>query len=132
QVAGARWTTEQCYAEGKGEAGLADYEVRYWHSWHRHVTLSMMAHAWLASLRRAERERGAGEKGVARVGCLREAAAIAGRGERGRSATALGGCPAAASLLPRVGAGVVRLAARQAPTGTSQPLPTTGRFLVAH
>jgi SRSO17 transposase len=138
QVAGARWTTEQCYAEGKGEAGLADYEVRYWHSWHRHVTLSMMAHAWLASLRRSERERGAGEKGIARDGCRREAAIAhtgvrmdAGRGERGRSAAAVGGRHAAATPLPRVGAGLVRLAARQAATGPPQPLPAKGRFLAA-
>jgi len=39
--------------EGKGETGLDEYEVRYWHSWHRHITLSMIAHAWLASLRQA-------------------------------------------------------------------------------
>jgi SRSO17 transposase len=62
QVAGARWSIEQCFAEGKGEAGLADYEVRYWPSWHRHITLSMLAHAWLASMRRSERERRAEKK----------------------------------------------------------------------
>jgi SRSO17 transposase len=51
QVASTRYTVEQCLEEAKGEAGLDDYEVRYWHSWHRHITLSMMAHAWLASVR---------------------------------------------------------------------------------
>jgi SRSO17 transposase len=122
QVAGARWTTEQCYAEGKGEAGLADYEVRYWHSWHRHVTLSMMAHAWLASIRRSERERGAGEKGEPTRGRV-------GRSERGRSAATAGGCDAIAGPLSRVGAGLVRMAAGQAATGPPQPLPTTRRFL---
>ena len=54
QVAGARWTVEQCFEEAKGETGLDHYEVRYWHSWHRHITLSMMAHAWLISIRRRE------------------------------------------------------------------------------
>ena len=51
QVAATRYTVEQCIEEAKGETGLDDYEVRYWHSWHRHITLSMMAHAWLAAIR---------------------------------------------------------------------------------
>lgn len=50
-VAGSRWTIEQCLEEAKGEAGLDQYEVRYWHSWHRHVTLALLAHAFLAALR---------------------------------------------------------------------------------
>jgi SRSO17 transposase len=60
EVAAARWSIETAIEEGKGEVGLDEYEVRYWHSWHRHVTLSMMAHAWLASIRLA-----AGEKPLA-------------------------------------------------------------------
>ena len=60
QVAATRYTVEQCLEEGKGETGLDDYEVRYWHSWYRHVTLSMMAHTWLASMRsQANAEKGA-------------------------------------------------------------------------
>ena len=51
QVASTRYTVEQCIEEAKGETGLDEYEVRYWHSWHRHITLSMMAHAWLAAVR---------------------------------------------------------------------------------
>jgi len=51
QVASSRYTVEQCIEEAKGEVGLDEYEVRYWHSWHRHITLSMMAHAWLAAVR---------------------------------------------------------------------------------
>ena len=50
QVASTRYTVEQCIEEGKGETGLDQYEVRYWHSWYRHVTLSLLAHAWLASM----------------------------------------------------------------------------------
>jgi SRSO17 transposase len=56
-VASARWSIETTIEEGKGEAGLDEYEVRYWHSWHRHITLSMMAHAWLASTRQAADEK---------------------------------------------------------------------------
>jgi SRSO17 transposase len=51
QVASTRYTVEQCFEEAKGETGLDEYEVRYWHSWYRHITLSMMAHAWLAFVR---------------------------------------------------------------------------------
>jgi SRSO17 transposase len=59
QVASTRYTVEQCIEEAKGETGLDEYEVRYWHSWHRHITLSMMAHAWLASVRyKATEEKG--------------------------------------------------------------------------
>ncbi len=48
---GGRWTVEQCFEEGKGEVGLDEYEVRSWHGWFRHVTLSMLALAFLAALR---------------------------------------------------------------------------------
>ena len=51
QVASTRYTVEQCIEEAKGETGLDEYEVRHWPSWHRHITLSLMAHAWLASVR---------------------------------------------------------------------------------
>jgi SRSO17 transposase len=51
QVASLRWSIEQCFEEAKGETGLDEYEVRCWHSWYRHVTLSIMAHAWLAAMR---------------------------------------------------------------------------------
>ena len=57
RTASSRYTVEQCIEEAKGETGLDEYEVRYWHSWYRHITLSMMAHAWLASIRRVEREK---------------------------------------------------------------------------
>ena len=52
RVAGARWPIEQCFEEGKGEAGLDHYEVRRYDSWYRHLTLALLAHAFLADLRR--------------------------------------------------------------------------------
>jgi SRSO17 transposase len=52
RVAGARWPIEQGFEESKGEAGLDHYEVRRWDSWHRHITLALLAHAFLAELRR--------------------------------------------------------------------------------
>jgi SRSO17 transposase len=61
RVASTRYTVEQCIEEAKGETGLDEYEVRFWHSWYRHITLSMMAHAWLASIRLLEPEKKAQE-----------------------------------------------------------------------
>jgi SRSO17 transposase len=52
QVAGRRWTVEVCFEATKGEVGLDQYEVRSWTGWHRHLTLAMLAHAYLAVLRR--------------------------------------------------------------------------------
>jgi SRSO17 transposase len=43
---------EGAFESAKQEAGLADYEVRSWDGWHRHVTLSLLAHAILAVVRR--------------------------------------------------------------------------------
>lgn len=57
RIASRRYTVEQCIEEAKGETGLDEYEVRFWHSWYRHITLSMMAHAWLASIRLQEQEK---------------------------------------------------------------------------
>ncbi len=47
-VAGARWGIEDCFAEAKNEACLDHYQVRRYRAWYRHVTLSMLAHAFLA------------------------------------------------------------------------------------
>jgi len=47
-VAGARWAIEDCFAEAKNETGLDHYQVRKYRAWYRHITLSMLAHAFLA------------------------------------------------------------------------------------
>ncbi len=54
-VAGARWGVEDCFGEAKNEAGLDHYQVRKYRAWYRHVTLSMLAHAFLAVTARAAR-----------------------------------------------------------------------------
>jgi SRSO17 transposase len=51
QVIGERWGIECAFEEGKGAVGLDQYEVRSWHGWHRHITLAMWAHAFLAVTR---------------------------------------------------------------------------------
>jgi SRSO17 transposase len=53
RVAGTRWTIEECFEAAKGEVGLDQYEVRSWTGWHRHITLAMLALAYLTVLRKA-------------------------------------------------------------------------------
>ena len=108
QVAGARWAVEQCFEEAKGETGLDHYEVRYWHSWYRHVTLSLMAHAWLCSIRGRE----AGKKGGGRTR----------RAERAGGATPLGNRAAAPAGFGRAKAGVVAMASCQKTASTAESL----------
>jgi SRSO17 transposase len=47
-IAGRRWVVEDCFEAAKGEVGLDEYEVRKWDGWYRHVTLCLLAHAYLA------------------------------------------------------------------------------------
>jgi len=48
KVAGKRWPAEECFQQGKGQAGLDQHQVRLWPSFHRHTVLSMCALALLA------------------------------------------------------------------------------------
>jgi len=47
-IAGSRWRVEECFQQAKNEAGLDHYQVRTWRAWYAHITLSMLALAWLA------------------------------------------------------------------------------------
>lgn len=49
RVAGIRWCIEECFQAAKGQVGLDHYQVRNWTAWHRHVTLAMLALAFLAA-----------------------------------------------------------------------------------
>lgn len=51
QVAGRRWCIEECFKLAKSQLGLADYEVRSWTGWHRHMTLVLAAQVFLTVLR---------------------------------------------------------------------------------
>lgn len=42
-----RWWIEQGYQQLKDELGLDHYEGRTWRGWHHHVTLTMIAFAFL-------------------------------------------------------------------------------------
>jgi SRSO17 transposase len=50
-TAGSRWHIEECFQQAKGETGLDHYQVRSWRAWYAHITLSMLALAWLAASR---------------------------------------------------------------------------------
>jgi SRSO17 transposase len=65
RVCQERWAVEECFAEAKGEVGLDHYEVRRWDAWHRHLTLCLLAHAFLAVTRRATvEEEGSPKRGI--------------------------------------------------------------------
>jgi SRSO17 transposase len=57
RVAGARWAIEECFQAAKNEAGLDHYQVRTWRAWYAHITLAMLALAYLATTRAAEHQR---------------------------------------------------------------------------
>jgi SRSO17 transposase len=48
RVAGARWAIEECFQTAKTEVGLDHYQVRRYDAWYRHITLALLAHAYLA------------------------------------------------------------------------------------
>jgi SRSO17 transposase len=50
-IAGCRWSIEECFGHAKGEVGLDQYQVRDYRAWYAHITLSMLAAAWLAGTR---------------------------------------------------------------------------------
>lgn len=50
-IAGSRWRVEECFAQTKNEAGLDHYQVRTYRAWYAHITLSMLALAWLAAVK---------------------------------------------------------------------------------
>jgi SRSO17 transposase len=52
RVAGIRWAIEESFEDAKGTVGLDQYEVRTWTAWHRHITLALLAHAYLEVTRR--------------------------------------------------------------------------------
>jgi SRSO17 transposase len=57
-TAGSRWHIEECIQQAKGEAGLDHYQVRDWRAWYAHITLSMLALAWLAAGKAQAEKRG--------------------------------------------------------------------------
>jgi SRSO17 transposase len=63
-VAGSRWGVEETFQFSKNETGLDHYQVRKYDAWYRHITLSMLAAAFLAVTAHIERERDHTPKGA--------------------------------------------------------------------
>ena len=88
RVGAARWPIETELETEKSDIGLDEYEVRGWHGWHHHITLCLLASAFLLTLQQEWGEKDA------------PAHSPAGLPGGARSL-------AAAALLPRAAAGVV-------------------------
>ena len=63
EAAGKRWNIECCFETAKQETGLDEYEIRSYHGWYRHITLSMAALAYLSAARAASLDDEAEKKG---------------------------------------------------------------------
>jgi SRSO17 transposase len=50
QVGAWRWPIETEFQTAKGETGLDEYEVRGWDGWHHHITLALLAGAFLLTI----------------------------------------------------------------------------------
>ncbi len=50
RVGATRWSIETDIQTHKGAIGLDEYEVRSWQGWHHHITLSLLAGAFLVQL----------------------------------------------------------------------------------
>jgi SRSO17 transposase len=59
RVAGTRWAIEECFQAAKGQVGLDEYQVRRYIPWYRHITLAMLAHAFLAIIAATAAKKGA-------------------------------------------------------------------------
>lgn len=57
RVAGSRWAVEETFQFAKNETGLDHYQVRKYQAWYRHITLSMLAAAFLTATAHTERLR---------------------------------------------------------------------------
>jgi len=55
---------EECLKQAKGEAGLADYQVRTWEGWHHHQCLSLLASWFLTEEARRGKNTDAGFDGA--------------------------------------------------------------------
>ncbi len=62
RVAGTRWAIEESFEKAKGEVGLDQYEVRRWPGWYRHITLALLAHAFLTVTRLEAEKKGCSQR----------------------------------------------------------------------
>lgn len=73
RVGAQRWPIETEFQTEKGETGLDEYEVRGWSGWQHHITLALLAGAFLLAIQQewgekhATRDPAPGQPGAARV-----------------------------------------------------------------
>lgn len=113
EVAAARWSIETEFETLKGECGLDEYEVRSWRGWHHHITLALLAGAFLLNL-----EQGWGEKD----------ALLDPTADRPRAA----GDAAATALEPRGPASMAGSHPAEKPAGAGLPRETAPHAALAH
>jgi SRSO17 transposase len=65
---------EECLQRAKGQAGLADYQVRTWEGWHHHQTLSLIATWFLTQETRRGKNPDTGADDAAGAGAARRVA----------------------------------------------------------
>lgn len=58
RVAGSRWGIEEAFQTAKNEVGLDHYQVRRYDAWYAHITLAMIAAAFLAITRAQQLTKG--------------------------------------------------------------------------
>ena len=54
---GQRYWIERAFQETKGTCGMAEYQFRTWTAWYHHMAIVLMAHSFLVSERRLNREK---------------------------------------------------------------------------
>jgi hypothetical protein len=118
RVGATRLTVETEFQTGKGQVGLDEYEVRSWPGWHHHVTLCLLANAFLLALQQDWSAR----TGSAMTADLRPTE-VGEKGLGGR-ATHRPACPARHPAPS--GAGAARAAAAAA-LDAGRPAPLAGR-----
>lgn len=58
ELAHLQWTIEHFHRDAKQELALDDFEGRTWKGWHHHVSMVLLAYAFIATLRARERAAG--------------------------------------------------------------------------
>jgi SRSO17 transposase len=115
RVAGTRWAVEEGFAQAKGEVGLDHYQVRKWPGWYRHITLALLAQAFLAVTRARAASKQAGSLRGARQP-ERRARSAAADGSGGPASAGRAGLDKTGGTW--LGAGLVTMA--PSPSGPSQ------------
>jgi SRSO17 transposase len=87
RVGATRWSVETDIQTHKAEIGLDEYEVRSWQGWHHHITLSLLAGAFVVQLHQEWGEKDAADHPT--TGQPRAAGIVAQAGVERRGLAAL-------------------------------------------